>query len=112
MRYCSMLWLGDCFTKNSLWNADTVCSCISDAWEDSDGDGAFNFWELIIGKNSARLHDILDVFLSVYVDPLILSCPLHKNRYSMWSLCKHRSILYCDQLFALFTVIEFYVKIR
>jgi len=40
---------------------------VSDAWEDSDGDGAFNIQELMIGKNPANPHDIVGYEIVVAV---------------------------------------------
>jgi len=40
---------------------------VSDAWEDSDGDGAFNIQELMIGKNPANPHDVLGIRLIVSI---------------------------------------------
>ncbi len=42
---------------------------VSDSCEDSDGDGAFNIQELMIGKNPANPHDVLGIHLRVYVAP-------------------------------------------
>jgi len=41
---------------------------VSDSWEDSDGDGAFNIQELLIGKNPANSHDVLGIRLVVATD--------------------------------------------
>ena len=61
-------WLEAHYTNTSPGTNDTDHDGVSDAWEDSDGDGAFNIQELMIGKNSANPHDVLGIHLKIYVE--------------------------------------------
>lgn len=65
-------WLEAHYTQTSPGNVDTDGDRISDAWEDYDGDGAFNIQELMIGKNPRNPHDVIGIHLYVG-SPLVLS---------------------------------------
>ena len=67
MMHGLQFWLEAHYTETSLGRVDTDKNGISDAWEDSDGDGAFNIQELMIGKNSANPYDVLGIQLRVSV---------------------------------------------
>ncbi len=60
-------WLEANYTHTSPGKVDTDGNGVSDAWEDSDGDGVFNIQELIIGKNPGE-RDIMGIELRVAID--------------------------------------------
>ena len=85
MMHGLQFWLEAHYTETSLGRVDTDKNGISDAWEDSDGDGAFNIQELMIGKNPANPHDVLGIHLRIglnfsaskdFVDKLIMAIRL------------------------------------
>ncbi len=68
MSHNLQFWLRTHYTKTGPGRIDTDKNGISDAWEDSDGDGAFNIQELMIGKNPANPHDVLGIQLRVSLE--------------------------------------------
>ena len=74
MKHNPRFWLEAYCTRTCL-RTDTDDDGVSDAWEDSDGDGVFNIQELMIGKNPGD-RDIVGIELRVAIDFCASTCYL------------------------------------